>query len=82
VVSAWPAGSLAERVAVALEEVRPALLADGGNVELVEIRADEVLVRLTGACRYCPMAPSTLVDFVAERIKLYAPEIKRVLRVS
>jgi len=81
-VKTWPAGSLAERVAVALEEVRPALVADGGDVELVEIRAAEVLLRLTGACRHCPMAPSTLVDFVAERIKLYAPEIEHVRRVS
>jgi len=66
---------------MALEEVRPALAADGGDVELVEIRASEIVVRLTGACRHCPMAPSTLVDFVAERVKLYAPEIERVLRV-
>ncbi|HHQ48802.1 MAG TPA: NifU family protein [Acidobacteria bacterium] len=73
---------MAERVALALDEVRPALVADGGDVELVEIRADEVLLRLTGACRHCPMAPSTLVDFVAERIRLYAPEITRVLRVN
>ena len=81
-MSTWPGGSLAERVELALEEVRPALVADGGDVELVEIRTGEVLLRLTGACRSCPMAPSTLVDFVAERIQLYAPEITRVLRVG
>jgi len=81
-MSAWPGGTVTERVIVALAEVRPALMADGGNVELVEVRDDEVLLRLTGACRSCPMAPSTLVDFVAERIKLYAPEIERVLRVD
>ncbi|NOZ96130.1 MAG: NifU family protein [Acidobacteria bacterium] len=73
---------MTERVAVALAEVRPVLVADGGDVELVEIRGAEVVLRLTGACRHCPMAPSTLIDFVAERIKLYAPEIERVLKVD
>ncbi len=81
-MSAWPQGTVTERVTVALAEVRPVLVADGGDVELVEIRGGEVVLRLTGACRHCPMAPSTLIDFVAERIKLYAPEIERVLRAD
>lgn len=74
----WPTGPLEERVAFAIEEVRPALRADGGDVELVEVRGSVVLVRLVGACHGCPMAASTLADFVTERIKLYAPEIENV----
>jgi Fe-S cluster biogenesis protein NfuA len=72
--------SVAERVAGALEEVRPAIQADGGDIELVEIDESEgvVRVRLLGACHGCPMARSTLTDFVADRIRLYAPEIERV----
>lgn len=79
----WPGagGGISERVAMALEEVRPALRRDGGDVELVEIDGATVRLRLTGACRGCPMAPATLVDFVEERIRLYAPEIEAVVSV-
>jgi len=76
----WPAPGtgLEERVLLALEEVRPALLRDGGDVDCVSVEKDVVRVRLRGACHGCPMAPKTLVDFVEERVKLYAPEIRRV----
>ncbi len=75
----WPTGDLAERVQAAIEEVRPAIRMDGGDLRLVRIEDDVAVVHLTGACKGCPMAPSTLADFVAERIKLYAPEIERVV---
>jgi NifU-like protein len=68
-----------ERVAFAIEEVRPAIKADGGDVTLVAIEGATVRVSLHGACRGCPMANSTLADFVAERIRLYAPEIENVV---
>ena len=57
----------------------PAVKADGGDVALQGIEGTTVTVSLMGACRGCPMAQSTLTDFVAERIKLYAPEITDVL---
>ncbi len=75
----WPTGTVRERVEAALEELRPALRADGGDVDLLRIDDDVVVVRLYGACNHCPMAPSTLADFVAERVKLYAPEISDVV---
>ena len=75
----WPQGSVSERVRFALDEVRPALQADGGDVELVGIDDEVVRIHLLGACRGCPMADSTLADFVTERIKLYAPEIENVI---
>ena len=77
----WPTGPLEERVAFAIAEVRPALNADGGDVVLVAVDGNEVRVRLIGACNGCPMAASTLADFVVERIKLYAPEIEHVTTV-
>jgi Fe-S cluster biogenesis protein NfuA len=75
----WPTGTLEERVRAAIEEVRPALNADGGDLELVRIEEPVVVVNLQGACQGCPMAASTLTDFVSERIKLYAPEIEDVV---
>ena len=77
----WPSGSIEERVIWALEEVRPALRSDGGDVELAGIDGDVVKVHLVGACKGCPMAQSTLAEFVGERIKLYAPEISEVVAV-
>jgi Fe-S cluster biogenesis protein NfuA len=75
----WPTGPLEDRVAFAIEEVRPAIKADGGDVSLVGIEEGRVRVSLHGACKGCPMSTSTLADFVAERIKLYAPEIDSVV---
>lgn len=75
----WPSGDLESRVRYAVEEVRPALQADGGDVRLLRIEKSVAFVQLTGACDGCPMAQSTLSDFVTERICLYAPEIERVI---
>jgi len=75
----WPTGSIEDRVSFAIEEVRPAIKADGGDVVLQSIDGSTVKVSLMGACRTCAMAQSTLTDFVAERIKLYAPEITDVV---
>ncbi len=72
------AGDLELRVIRALEEVRPGLEADGGDVELVGIADGIVRLRLLGACARCPYAERTLVEFIAERILLHAPEIRRV----
>jgi Fe-S cluster biogenesis protein NfuA len=78
----WPTGDLESRVRFAIEEVRPALQADGGDVDLVRIEGAVVYVELQGACDGCPMAKSTLADFVTDRICLYAPEIERVVPVN
>ena len=78
------AGSSAEEllklVTLALDEVRPHLQADGGDVELVGIDSVEkvVTVKLVGACGGCPSAEMTLKGGVERTIQKYAPEIKRV----
>ena len=77
----WPSGPVEDRVRHALAELRPALKADGGDVELVAVEGGVVKLRLSGACKGCPMAQSTLSDFVGERIMLYAPEIEEVVAV-
>jgi Fe-S cluster biogenesis protein NfuA len=75
----WPLGDLESRVRFAIEEVRPALQADGGDVRFVRVEGSTAVVELHGACDGCPMANSTLAEFVGERICLYAPEINKVV---
>ncbi len=70
-----------QRVQAALEEVRPALQMDGGDVELVGVEDGVVQVRLLGACGGCPMATMTLVGFVEERLKTRVPEVRQVVNV-
>lgn len=68
-----------EAIRAALEEVRPHLQADGGDVELVEVTDEGVVkVRLTGACAGCPMRQMTLKGGIETFIKKKVPEIKTV----
>ncbi len=73
--------TMQQQVEAALEEVRPALRMDGGDVELVGVEGGVVQVRLLGACGGCPMAMMTLVGFVEERLKQRVPEIRQVMSV-
>jgi Fe-S cluster biogenesis protein NfuA len=67
-----------EKVEEALKTIRPALQADGGDVELVDVIDGIVKVRLKGACGGCPMSQMTLTRGVEATIKKAVPEIKRV----
>ena len=67
-----------ERVTKALEEFRPRLQADGGDVELLGVDNGIVKVRLKGACVGCPMATMTLKMGVEQYLKKKIPEIVRV----
>ena len=68
-----------EEVRLALEDVRPHLQVDGGDVELVEVSDDGIVkVRLTGACAGCPMSQMTLKNVVEETLKQEVPGIERV----
>lgn len=70
-----------EKVAAALEKARPALQADGGDVELVDVKDGVVTVRLTGACGGCPMAGMTLKMGVERLVRKEVPEIKELVAV-
>ena len=70
-----------EKVEKALDKIRPALIADGGNVELVEVRDGVVKVRLTGACGGCPMSQMTLKMGIERHLKKEIPEVKEVVAV-
>ena len=68
-----------EEVRQALEEVRPHLQVDGGDVELVDVEADgTVKVRLTGSCAGCPMSQMTLKWGVENYLKKKIPAVKSV----
>lgn len=69
-----------EKVNAVIDKVRPALEADGGGIELVDILEDEkvVLVNLTGACHGCPMSTMTIKGYVEQTIIEEVPEIKEV----
>jgi len=70
-----------ERIEKALDKIRPSLMADGGNVELVEVKGDLVKVKLTGACGGCPMSQMTLKMGIERVLKKEIPEIKEVVAV-
>jgi len=72
-----------ERVEEVLNLVRPAIQADGGDVELVKIREDNVIeVNMTGACGTCPMAIYTLKAGIERVLKEQIPEIKEVIQAK
>ena len=71
-----------EKVEAALDKVRPALQADGGNVELVDVKDGVVSLKLTGACGGCPMAAMTLKGLIERMLKQQIPEVKQVVAVS
>ena len=72
--------TIRERVANALNRVRPYLQSDGGDIELIDVNDDmEVKVKLTGACHGCPYAMQTLKAGVEQAIMKEVPEIKRVI---
>jgi len=71
--------SIEEQVIQAIEEVRPSLQADGGDIRFVELTDDNVVnVELQGACSGCPMSQMTLKQGVETYIKRKIPEIKSV----
>ncbi len=70
-----------DKVEAALELIRPALLADGGDVELVDVNDGMVTVRLRGACSGCPMASMTLKHGIEQVLKEQVPEVKEVIAV-
>ena len=70
-----------EKVAAVREQVRPALLADGGDVQLMDVKDGVVTLKLTGACYGCPMASMTLKNGIERVLKEQVPEVKEVVAV-
>lgn len=71
-----------DKVEKVLDEVRPGLQADGGDVELVDVTEDGIVkVKLTGACAGCPMSTLTLKMAIEKKLKEKIPEVKAVEQV-
>ena len=70
-----------EKVEEVLNKIRPSLVADGGNVQLVDVDDGVVKVKLTGACAGCPMSQMTLKMGIEKFLKKEIPEVKEVVNV-
>lgn len=70
-----------EKVEAVLDRLRPMLMADGGNIELIDVKNNEVYVHLIGACGMCPASTMTLKMGVERALKEAIPEIIRVVQV-
>lgn len=70
-----------DRVAAVIDELRPALQSDGGDVELISVEDGVVTVELTGACIGCPMSTMTLKMGLEREIRKAVPEVLEVVAV-
>ena len=72
-----------EKVLIALDEIRPFLASDGGDISLVSIEKDSLVkVQLHGACASCTVNQMTLKTGVEMTIKKYAPQIEKVISID
>lgn len=77
------AATMLDKIEAVIEEIRPAVRADGGDVELVSFDPEEGLVelRLVGACHGCPSALLTLKGGIEHRLRTQLPEVKSVVAI-
>ena len=70
-----------DKIEAALDKIRPALQADGGDVEFIDVKDGVVTLKLKGACGGCPMASMTLKHGIERILKERIPEVKEVVAV-
>ena len=71
-----------DKVTAVIDSIRPALQADGGDIEFIELTDDGIVkVRLQGACRACPMSELTLKMLIERAIMDEIPEVKEVINI-
>jgi len=75
--------SIAEKIKKSLEEIRPYLAMDGGNVEFVDfdVESGVLKVKMMGACAHCPMSQTTLKEGIGRTIKEAIKEVKEVINI-
>ncbi len=70
-----------DKVEEVLNKIRPSLMKDGGDVELIDVSDGTVKVKLTGACAGCPMSTITLKMGIEQILQKEIPEVKEVVAV-
>ena len=70
------------KVLEALDNIRPFLNKDGGDIELIDVRDDQVFVKLHGNCHGCPMSFSTIKLGVENEVKQKVPSIREVISIN
>ena len=70
-----------DKVEEVLNKIRPSLMRDGGDVELIDVSDGTVKVKLTGACAGCPMSTMTLKVGIEQILQQEIPEVKEVVAV-
>ena len=70
-----------DKIEAVLDEIRPTLQADGGDVEFIDFNDGVVLVRMKGACGNCPMSMMTLKQGIEARMKAKIPEVISVEQI-
>jgi len=70
-----------DKIEAVLNEIRPALQADGGDVEFIDFHEGVVTVRMQGACGSCPMSMMTLKQGIESRMKAAIPEVEAVEQI-
>jgi Fe-S cluster biogenesis protein NfuA len=76
------ADSIQKKVQEALDDIRPQIQMDGGDVELVAVEGSTVKVRLVGHCAGCPMSQMTLKNGIEAHLKASVPEVQTVEAVQ
>ena len=71
-----------EKVLEVINELRPFLMNDGGNIEFVKIDGNILYITLQGACKHCPMQEITLKDGIEQLIKNEIPEVENVINIG
>ncbi len=78
-----PVSSINERIDEALNSIRPYLQADGGDVELVEVKdSNDVVLRLTGACSSCEMSEMTMTAGIEETLRRAIPGLGKIVAIK
>lgn len=67
-----------EKIILIIEEIKPFIISDGGDIEIIKYENNILYIKLTGACQNCEMIDITLKDIIEENIKEEVPNLKEI----
>ena len=77
-----PVRNMEEKIIEVIDQIRPFLINDGGNIEFIKYENDIVYIKMMGACASCEMIDTTLKDAIEASIKEEVPSVKEVINVK